>query len=121
VALLEVNVPALVLPEPYEIRLRASGDDLRWKMSVTMLLAEVTTLALGARALVRARRRDRSARTLVTVFIGFTVLWVVAAGNAFELQENHRFRFMIDPLMFAMLAVGIEKAVRRHRRRTARA
>jgi hypothetical protein len=113
--LLEVTVPFVSPPEPYAGVLRLSGSPLEVRMSLTVLLAELAAIAVGVRSLMRLRRGDRSAATVTLVALCLTVLWVLVVGNAFELQENHRFRFMIDPLLLAGAAAFVAR-VRRGRR-----
>ena len=47
---------------------------------------------------------DRN-RALVLGFILFNMLYVYTVGTAFELGENYRYRFAVEPLFFAALAM----------------
>jgi hypothetical protein len=46
---------------------------------------------------------------------GITLVFVVVGGDLVEFGENGRFRTMVDPLVFGLLAVVIADAVRRLR------
>jgi hypothetical protein len=45
----------------------------------------------------------------------FNMLWVVVVGNALELGENNRFRFVVDPLCVALLGRLITEGLDRLR------
>jgi hypothetical protein len=53
------------------------------------------------------------ARGATLLFMSTTVLWVACVGNALEMRENNRFRFMIEPMIVGMLAVALEHGLRR--------
>jgi hypothetical protein len=56
----------------------------------------------------------------VAVVVAVTVLNVTAVGITFDAFENGRFREPLDPLVFgALLAGGLESAVRAWQRRRA--
>lgn len=111
--LLEVTVPALAPPKDYASLQLLAGSEPEFPMSVTVLLAELAVLAAAIASLRRLRSGDRGATTITMLGIGGTVAWVVVVGNVFEFQENHRFRFMIDPLLFAVLGVMTQHQARR--------
>jgi len=66
---------------------------------------------IGIRDL-RTPHGDR-ARGLTLLFIVATVLWVACVGNAVELRENNRFRFMVEPLIAALALLTLEHGLRR--------
>jgi len=115
IALLEVTVPAVAPPEGVEAMAALSGTKVEYRMSITVVLGYIATFLLAAQAAWAWRRGERSATNATLVFIGGTVLWVLVVGNLFEFQENHRFRFMIDPFLFGLLGLAIDRVVRRLR------
>jgi hypothetical protein len=61
---------------------------------------------------------SRGIDTAVAV-IGFTVLAVTLVGNVFEIGENNRFRFMVEPITLVVgvwLLTGVARAIARRRR-----
>jgi hypothetical protein len=59
--------------------------------------------------------RPDPVRGWVTGFLVFNMLWVVVVGNALELGENNRFRFVVDPLCVALLGRLITEGLDRLR------
>lgn len=53
---------------------------------------------------------------LTAGFLVLNVIWIVGVGNAVELGENNRFRFVADPLCLALLGLFIQDRVSRWRR-----
>ena len=83
-----------------------------------LLVGYAIGLTYGAwlvrRALV-ARPRD-AVLGLTAGFLVLNVIWIVGVGNAVELGENNRFRFVADPLCLALLGLFIQDRVSRWRR-----
>jgi hypothetical protein len=52
---------------------------------------------------------------LTVLYLLLNVLYVALVGNALEVGENNRFRFMIDPLALALLAWSVSRFARQFR------
>jgi hypothetical protein len=69
---------------------------------------------------VRSRSRP-DPQCIVSAFILCTILYVAVVGNAIEIGENNRFRYMVDPLFIILLASSLTRGYRdRLRRRSIR-
>lgn len=64
---------------------------------------------LAARFVVR---RERGAAELTLLFLWLNILYVTVIGNAFEMGENQRFRFLVNAFLSIMLGVLAQRAVR---------
>ena len=92
------------------------GDRFEFTLGWPLLGATLVVLGRGAWALVRWVRRRAGplpATEVVWLVAGVTVAFVVIGGDLVELGENGRFRSMLDPLLFALLAVAVTDAIRR--------
>jgi hypothetical protein len=54
------------------------------------------------------RRSISSPYALTLLFIWLNVVYVTIVGNAFELGENNRFRFVVDPLSLVLLGLALK-------------
>jgi hypothetical protein len=68
-------------------------------------------VALGSAAI--AGRRSGRAAAAVVIGMAVTVSWVALVGNAVELGENNRFRFMTEPYVWILLGLAAEFGRRR--------
>ncbi len=99
---------------------RTPGFDFHGAGSIAYLVAAGFVLcvvwggALGVRALTR---RHACKADLTLLFLWLNVLYVSVIGNAFEIGENQRFRFLINAFLSIMLAVLACRACR-HAART---
>jgi hypothetical protein len=59
------------------------------------------------------RRATGSAYALTLLFIWLNVVYVTIVGNAFELGENNRFRFIVDPLSLVLLGLALKHRFKR--------
>ncbi|MEZ5181787.1 MAG: hypothetical protein R2702_07940 [Acidimicrobiales bacterium] len=91
-----------------------------------MLLATLAAVAIGAariRLLVPRRRRvgggDRRAGHGAWAAVGLTCAWVTVVGAALEINENARYRLLIEPFLLATVVLGAQEAIRWGRRRWA--
>ena len=84
-------------------------------MAWPLVAGTVIVLARSAFAAVRwlrTRHTPVPPLELVWVVAGLTVAFVVIGGDLVELGENGRFRSMLDPLLFALVAVVVTDGVR---------
>ncbi len=95
------------------------GDTLRIGVTWPLVAATVVTLGRALVAAVRCWRRRRRPPSCEVLWLvaGLTVAWVVVVGDLVELGENGRFRSMLDPLLFAAVAVAVTDGARLVRRR----
>ena len=84
-------------------------------ISLTALAGLVAVVVLGVQSLVGWRRHGPTAARAAAVYVLLTTAVVVLAGNAFELGENNRFRWIVEPAMFAVLAVVVQLGLDRFR------
>ena len=95
--------------EPLPTDRAPTREDVRYRMRpwgaafVLLALFGVGVAALrGAREAFGAEGDRALGATLL--FSAGTTLYVAVLGNAFEIGENNRFRFMVEPLVFAQIA-----------------
>jgi hypothetical protein len=72
-------------------------------------------LACGLTRTAAALRRPRpaSAEEATVAVLSATVLWVFVVGNALDVGENYRFRFVTFPALFALAAAWVGLVARR--------
>ncbi len=76
----------------------------RARLSLTVVASTIAAVVLGALGGWRVVRSRATPRDVLLAAIGGTVLFVTVVGNAFELGENHRFRFLVEPMTMAVWA-----------------
>lgn len=74
------------------------------------LIVAAAPLAVG-RAL--ARRADDLAGSITRTFLAGTAIYATLVGNLFDVGENNRFRFTIDPVFLLLAALAVQEIVRR--------
>lgn len=89
----------------------------RWRASLTIIVASTIAAVAGVRALVRVARRRATGTDAALALIGFTVITVTVVGNLFEIGENNRFRFMVEPVTLVALTWFVARAAHAIRRR----
>jgi hypothetical protein len=67
--------------------------------SITVVIALLLVLARGLLAVARALARRARDGDAGWVFVGWTVVFVLACSTLLELGENDRFRVLVDPLV----------------------
>ena len=102
----------------------ASAPDQRQHLSLTIVAATALVLAAALAGLARwARGRRPGPATAAVVVGGATVAFVTAGSILFEHGENHRIRYVAEPLTLCLAAgiaiVVVGRAVARRRRRSA--
>lgn len=92
-------------------------DDAFFEINSSMRLFVVWWLVLGygyvqARGAFRMRQGEDRPRAIVIGFAVFTMLYVYGVGTAFELAENFRYRWDVEPLTFVLSATAITHLLR---------
>lgn len=82
----------------------------RWRISLTVVLASLAAVVVGVRGGWRVLRRRADPVDVALAAIGFTVLTVTIVGNVFEIGENNRFRFIVEPITFVVAAWLLTRA-----------
>lgn len=85
----------------------------RWRFSVTIVVSTIAAVSLAMRALWRRRRGELGAIDGTLLVIGYQVAAITLIGNAFEIGENNRFRFMVEPITLVVGAYCVVALVRR--------
>jgi hypothetical protein len=111
----------VLLDVPYDAPVRTDAGwwipldrpDLRRRLSLTIVAATSVTVAAGVRGGWRALRGRASPVDAGLAVIGFTVLAVTLSGNLFEIGENNRFRFVVEPLTLAVFVWFLTRVAQR--------
>jgi hypothetical protein len=88
--------------------------NVSWTMAASFL-AVAAWFPLFARRALRSGDPRRKAQGALALYVAFVVLYMAIAGNALEVGENHRFRFMVEPLCWIALAHLASEARKRFR------
>jgi hypothetical protein len=96
--------------------LRSLAEHATWGWMACLAVALVGSTLGGVRALREPASQPRAALLL---FVALCLGWVTGVGNLIELGENNRFRFAIDPLIWAALWGWTDAGMRRFARRGA--
>ncbi|MBL8266852.1 hypothetical protein, partial [Steroidobacter sp.] len=92
-----------------------NGALLEVNFSLATVALWVLVLSYGYVQLRRAlmqKNPEQLPRALVIGFIVLTALYLYAVGTAFELAENYRYRFLIEPLFMVLTATAATSLVR---------
>jgi hypothetical protein len=88
--------------------------------SLVLFIAWWAVLGYGyvqARKAFVSKQRQLLPRAVVIGFMVFTSLYIYAVGTAFELAENYRYRWVVEPLTFVLVGTAMTHLVRVVRRR----
>ncbi len=75
------------------------------------LLAVIVSVGLGVVAAIRLRRGERRVSSVGWLVVGFFVAWTTLSGSLFEINENARYRLLVDPLLIGTLVFLVDRAV----------
>ena len=115
--------------EPYAtwieslVYLRVPGVELRsWSdrsigLYLTLALLMPAAFLWAIRRAVRAARDGDRVQAAVLALACFEVAWVSVVGNLLEVGENHRFRYLVEPLCVVLLGVSVRDLLARRRAR----
>jgi hypothetical protein len=78
-----------------------------WVVVLAYLVVYIGLLPLLRR--VRQREGRASPRLLLLSYAGLTLLYLSVVGNFLETGENNRFRFLLDPLVLALLVALVQE------------
>jgi len=112
---LVVNVRPVVAGGPlYGVPPSDQGTPrVRQPVSLLAILSTAAVFAAAAYAVWRWVRAGGTPVRVTVASVGVLVLFVMAAGNAFEVGENQRFRFLVEPLVWVVVGLLVDRAVRR--------
>ena len=88
----------------------------RFTLPVSLLAIVTTFIAVLAAFVAGFRwfRRGPTAIRVAVAAIGGLILFTFLFGNAFEVGENQRFRFLIEPLVWVVIGLLADRTIRRH-------
>jgi hypothetical protein len=75
---------------------------------------------MKARKTMVSVHASRDPRAILAGFIVLTALYLYVVSTAFELAENYRYRFNVEPLMFVLAAAALTDIVRKVRAKVTR-
>jgi hypothetical protein len=86
-------------------------------LSLTIAFGFIVTCVAGIWAALRWRRDGVTTTRATLAAISLLTVFVFAVGTAFEIGENERFRYMVEPIMFVLLARVATELLNRYRSR----
>ncbi len=90
-----------------DVRLAAHGGV---DLLVLAVVGVGASVCLGLVALIRLRRGERRVSLVGWLTVGFLVAWTTATGSLFEINENARYRLLVDPLVLGTLVFVVDRA-----------
>ncbi len=88
-----------------------------WSSPPMVVVAFVGALLISIFGAFGAIRQGRPGECGVRLWVIWTLLWVLVVGSLVEVGENHRFRFLVTPLVWLTLADGAGRLVSRLQRK----
>ena len=87
----------------------------RWKnnpmvVGWLLLVTYIAAIIYGVKAVIAHDQSDRVFLAVIT-FMTFTIIYFTFMANFFDLGENNRFRFTIDPLVFLLFGRWLQNFV----------
>ncbi len=101
----------------YQPRGLASNPPKGIPLSLTIAFGFIVTCVAGVWAGIRWRRNGVTTTRATLAAISALTVFVFAVGTAFEIGENQRFRYLVEPIMFILLARVATEVVNRFRSR----
>ncbi|RLE26903.1 MAG: hypothetical protein DRJ65_04445 [Acidobacteria bacterium] len=80
--------------------------EMTWSRPAAVAVAFVGALLISIYGALGAFRQGQRAEAVVRLWVIWTLLWVLVVGSLVEVGENHRFRFLVTPLVWLTLADG---------------
>jgi hypothetical protein len=101
----------LILCGQLQYEKEITDDRTFLNMGLFTALGYIAVIIYGFLLLRQAFRGKRMSfpYALTLLFIWFNLLYVTIVGNAFELGENNRFRFIVDPLFLVLLGLALKR------------
>lgn len=110
---LVVPAPALV-PLHDDVFGTYAGDV---PISLTAVATTIAAVWAGAQGLRDWRRHGATAPRATAAAVAMVVVWTLVIGNTFEIGENMRFRWLVEPMAVASAAVVAQRAIDARRSR----
>ncbi len=80
--------------------------EMTWSRPAAVAAAFWGALLISIFGAFGAFRQGRRGEGVVRLWVVWTLLWVLVVGSLVEVGENHRFRFLVTPLVWLTLADG---------------
>ena len=77
------------------------------KVGLLLIAAYAFALLVGLATAARRLRPGADAASVAVVFAAMTILYVTVVGNLAEVGENYRFAFVLQPLVWGLVAFGV--------------
>jgi hypothetical protein len=78
--------------------------EMTWSRPIALAVVFFGVLLISMILMLRDFRQGRRAEGVVRLWVIWTLLWVFVVGSLVEVGENHRFRFLVTPLVWLTLA-----------------
>jgi hypothetical protein len=91
----------------------AYGQGSTGKVGLLVVAAYCVALVFGLWVGATRLRPAAGAADVTIAVSALTILYVLLVGNVAEVGENYRFRLVVDPLAIALVAIAVQRSVRR--------